>query len=246
MTQKEKAKRSFILDLTSEARSLIHHGKFEEALVCYDKILAEYPDELVIEYEKAIAFFEFGDFPAALELLDRILARDPQNINALYAKGAILNNLKKFQQALSFFDQVIQLDPEFQSVWTAKGFALLGLQEHEKALDCFQTVKEQKQDKELLIGKGHAFRHLSQYKKARNCYQQVLRRDPYAAGALFGLGVLALINNDLKRARDYLYKSVAQDEANLEAWKQLAEVYRRLDDSKREAIVREKIAQLQK
>ncbi|MFW9922606.1 MAG: tetratricopeptide repeat protein [Candidatus Thorarchaeota archaeon] len=246
MIEQDKEKRKFLLELTSDAQSFIYLGKKEEALDCYDKILAKYPTEIAAIYGKGMTYFEFGDYDEAIKYFDQILSIKPDEIDTLYAKGALLNNLRQSEEALELLEKVTEIDSDYHIAWLAKGYALLDLERYQDSLESFEKAAAISDPSITYIGKGHAFRKLAQFEEAKKCYQAVINVDPYDAEGLFGLGMIEFTHNNLKKAIDLLSKSVIQDEQNLEAWETLAEAFKLTKDSVREKVAQDKIKELSK
>lgn len=240
----DKEKRTFIFQLTTEAESFIMQQNKDEALKCFDVILEKYPDELSILYRKGMVHFEFGELTKALNYFEKVLAINPKEIDSLYAKGAILSNHKKHEEAITIYNQVLEIDAAFDVAWLAKGYALLEMGQAEEALECFEKLEKLGQVADIYNGKGHALRLMDRDNEAKECYEAILKIDPYDPEALFGLGAIAFQKNELKEALDYLYKSVVQDEDNLEAWKILADVYTGLNMPDKKKVVLAKIDEL--
>ena len=246
MVEKDKEKRAFLLELTTDAQSYIHHGKKDEALNCYERILEKYPDELRALYGKGMTYYQFDELEKALEIFEEVLKRDPNEKDSLYAKGTILNSFGKMDEAIKTLDKVINLEPNFPMAWLAKAYAFIDKGNWELALECFEKVEKLGRQDLAFTGKGHVLRELNQLKKAKANYQLALQIDPYDSEALFGLGSIEFLEENLKEAKELLYKSVVQDAENLEAWKILAEAYSITKDKKREKIARDKIEELTK
>lgn len=245
MVEKNKEKRAFLLDMTTEAQSLIYHGKKDEAIECFDKILAKYPEEISAIYGKGMVYYRFNELEAALEQFDVVLSKNPEEVDTLYAKGAILSGLGKNEEALPLLKKTVALDPKMHIAWLAKGYLYLDQKDFEKALECFEKVEKLGQREMVFVGKGHALRNLAKYEEAFANYKLAIGVDPYDAEALFGLGVIELKNQKPKKALDYLYKSVVQDDEIIETWEVLVEVYKLLKMPDKEKIAREKINELQ-
>ena len=245
MANGDKDKKRYLLQLISDAQSFIHHGKKEEALNCYDKILQRFPNERSALYGKGMAYYEFGELKEALKYFNLVLSQNSNDIDSLYTKGIILNKIIKHQEAIELYDKIIALEPKLGYVWLAKGFALINLNKIELALDCFNNAEKFGTKNDVLIGKGHAYRKLHNYKEAKSFYQAAISIDPYDSEALFGLGAIEFENNNLKNAQEYLYKSVVQDEDNLDAWKILAEIYKATKQKENEKVAKEKINELE-
>ena len=246
MVETDKDKRVFLLELTTDAQSFIHHGKKDEALNCYDKILEKYPDELRALYGKGMTYYQFDELEKALEIFEEVIKKDPNEKDSLYAKGTILNSFGKMDEAIVTLDKVIKIDPNFPMAWLAKAYAFIDKEEWEKALECFDKVEKLGRQDLAFTGKGHVLKNLNQMKKSKANFQLALQIDPYDAEALFGLGSIEFLEDNLKEAKELLYKSVVQDDENLEAWKLLADAYKITKDKKREKIARDKIEELTK
>ncbi len=244
MKQNEKEKQILLLERFNEAQSLVTQGKKEEAIEFYDKILEEFPNEKSILYGKGMAYYEFNEFPAAIECFDLILEKNPDDIDSLYAKGSILRLINKSEEAIKLLDRSIKLNPNLYIAWLTKGYAYLDLNNAKEALVCFEKVEVLGKGSDALAGKGHSYLKLNNYPEASKCFKQVIEIDPYDPEALHGLGIIEYQNNNLKQAQDYLYKSVVQDDDNLDAWIHLAEIFQKTKQTEREKIALEKIAKL--
>lgn len=244
MIEDDRKKRAFLLDLTTDAQSFIYQGKKDDALQCFDKILEKYPEEISAIYRKGMTYFEFSELEQAIGQFDIVLEMAPDEIDSLYAKGAILSNLGKNLEALAFLDKAIELDPQLHIAWLAKGYLFLNEKKYNEAIICFSKVEELGQKESVYVGKGHALRKLAKFEEAEAIYKQAINIDPYDAEALFGLGAIEFRNQNLKKALDFLYKSVVQDEEIVEAWEFLVEVYSLLKKPDKEKIARDKLKEL--
>ncbi len=244
MSMEDREKRNFLMELTTDAQSLMYQGKKEEALECYDKILAKYPDDITVIYGKGMIYFEFDDLEEAITCFNKAIEIYPEDVDSLYAKGAILSSIGQNDEAINLFDSVLKHDAKFVIAWLAKGYALLNIEKSKKALQCFVEVEKLGRKEIALSGKGHALRKLNELEKAEKSYQEAIVIDPYDPEALFGLGIIAYKNEKLKLATKFLYRSVIQDDDNLEAWETLAEIYKKTKDAEKEKAALAKISEL--
>ncbi|NHK32464.1 MAG: tetratricopeptide repeat protein [Asgard group archaeon] len=245
MNQFEKEKRSFLIKHSNEAQSLVAQGKKEKAIKSYDLMLEKYPDEKSVLYGKGMAYYEFDEFTFAIECFDKILEKNPDDVDALYAKGSILRIIDKKQDALTLLKKTIELNPKLSFAWLTKGYIYLDLDKAEEALESFIKVEELGRGFDALAGKGHSLLKLDKQNEADKCFKQLLKIDPYDPEALHGLGIIEYQKNNLKQAQDYLYKSVVQDDNNLDAWIFLVEIFKKTKQTEREKIALEKIAELE-
>ncbi|MCG3252688.1 MAG: tetratricopeptide repeat protein [Candidatus Heimdallarchaeota archaeon] len=244
MSMEDREKRNFLMELTTDAQSLMYQGKKEEALECYDKILVKYPDDTTVIYGKGMIYFEFDDLEEAITCFNKAIEIYPEDVDSLYAKGAILSSIGQNDEAIELFDTVLKHDTKFVIAWLAKGYALLNINKSKKALQCFVEVEKLGRKEIAFSGKGHALRKLNELEKSEKSYQEAIVIDPYDPEALFGLGIIAYKNEKLKLATKFLYRSVIQDDDNLEAWETLAEIYKKTKDAEKEKAALAKISEL--
>jgi len=65
-------------------------GRYQEAVVMFDRALTLFPRLPKAHYFKGIAQYDLGKYDAAVESYDNALALDPSDINAWYNKAATL------------------------------------------------------------------------------------------------------------------------------------------------------------
>jgi len=189
-------------------------------------------------------YFEFDDLEEAITCFNKAIEIYPEDVDSLYAKGAILSSIGQNDEAIELFDTVLKHDAKFVIAWLAKGYALLNINKSKKALQCFVEVEKLGRKEIAFSGKGHALRKLNELEKSEKSYQEAIVIDPYDPEALFGLGIIAYKNEKLKLATKFLYRSVIQDDDNLEAWETLAEIYKKTKDAEKEKAALAKISEL--
>ncbi|MEA2070728.1 MAG: tetratricopeptide repeat protein [Asgard group archaeon] len=234
------------LKLIMEARSYLHQGLKEKALECYTKLLEENSSDFDALYGIGMLYFEMGENEKALKYLDMILEQKDDHIDALYAKGTILVRLENYKKALKILEKVVLLKPDFYLGWLSIGCAAAALHNYEDALSYFRKVEVLGKEEFVYTEKARIYKNQNKKKLASKFYFKALEVDPFDSEALFGLGELAIQEKDWKKARDYLTKSVIQNEKNIAAWKLLVKVYQQLSDSKREQIAKKRVNLLSK
>lgn len=100
-------------------------GHFDEALVCFDKVLELNPEDIVAFHQKAKSLSSQGRFNEALCFFDKLLRAEPKNDAALEGKGFCLHNLNlnRFDEAISCYDRALEIDPRRAGPWVNKGLA---------------------------------------------------------------------------------------------------------------------------
>lgn len=94
-----------------KCRDYFDKGEFENAIDCFDQLLANDPDNIELIYGKASALLENENYEKAIEFFDDILKIDENYVDAICAKGVALMGLDKLQEAEKYFDKALFLDP---------------------------------------------------------------------------------------------------------------------------------------
>jgi tetratricopeptide (TPR) repeat protein len=94
--------------LLAKGESLLNLDKAEEALVCYDKILAEHPDHPEALVKKGVALEQLRQMDDALLCYDRAIAADGSLTVAYLQKGGLFNRLERYEEALQCYEQALK------------------------------------------------------------------------------------------------------------------------------------------
>jgi tetratricopeptide (TPR) repeat protein len=107
-----------VKELIIKGRKLSKVGKYEEAIIQFDKVLEIKPEmAIAIMFLKGNALSKAGKFNEAIDLLDKILELSPEKVdNVLHLKGSILlkkvirnkklkNNPKEYEEVKAYFDK---------------------------------------------------------------------------------------------------------------------------------------------
>jgi glyoxylase-like metal-dependent hydrolase (beta-lactamase superfamily II) len=120
---------------TSGAEALASQGLLEEAVFCWDKVLAADPENMRALQVKAMCLVDLGNGEEAIEVLDTILAREGQDAFALTVKGNALLGMAKYEESLEYFDRALKIAPQIQEAQVYKGMALYLLGRYDEAMD---------------------------------------------------------------------------------------------------------------
>jgi len=79
--------------LDAKGMALIELGKYNEAIVIFDKALKIDPNYVPVLYDKAFSLAQLGKYNEAISYYDKVLKIDPSNNNAIYQKELLLYEL---------------------------------------------------------------------------------------------------------------------------------------------------------
>jgi tetratricopeptide (TPR) repeat protein len=105
-----------------QAMILARQGKIKEALDCYDRALAECPDNEVILTNKAIALITIGRYEEALALSKRAASINPDSPDIWVNMGVALEKLDRLYEAAEVLERAVAINP-----YDAYARALLGI-----------------------------------------------------------------------------------------------------------------------
>jgi len=94
--------------LLGKGQSLLSLDKAEEALVCFDEVLATEPSHTEALIKKATALERLRKLPEAIECYDRAIAADASLTIAFLYKGGLFNRMERFDEALECYEQALR------------------------------------------------------------------------------------------------------------------------------------------
>ena len=105
---------------SSKGYNHAYSGKYEEAIMCFDKALAINPKYARVWRDKGYALNHLGRYEDALTCFDEALGLDPTSAHAWSQKGYALLNLNRFEDAIACFEKALDINPHFEEAITYK------------------------------------------------------------------------------------------------------------------------------
>ena len=91
------------------------HGEPEEALLHYDTLLMQRPDNYIVLFNKGyVNYVYLEDNQAALDYFNQALALNPNYLDAKYNKGRVLEQMGDYSQAMAIYKEVLKTRPDYQ------------------------------------------------------------------------------------------------------------------------------------
>ena len=103
-----------IAALLGKGRSLLNANKAQEALVCFDEILAIEPNLPEALVKKGSALERLKKDLEAIECYDRAIKADRNMALAYLSKGGVFNRLQRFDEAVECYEKALQVEKEGQ------------------------------------------------------------------------------------------------------------------------------------
>jgi tetratricopeptide (TPR) repeat protein len=162
-------------------RGVLHYnqGRYQEALIEYDRALAIFPDDTVALKNKALALGDINEYQGLLPVLDHLIRLTPEDVWAIHERGRVYTELENYEAALEDYDRVIQLDSTYIWAFANKGKSLAQLNRFEEAEEAFaQALKLDRNYTWVYQERAFMRRNLDQCDLALTDYNHVLRLDP--------------------------------------------------------------------
>ena len=87
----------------------------EEALLHYDTLLMEQPENYMVVFNQAyVNFVYFHENEKALELFNRALELNPDYLDALFNKGRVLEQMGKYADAIDIYKEVLNRQNDYE------------------------------------------------------------------------------------------------------------------------------------
>uniref|UniRef100_UPI0011788002 CHAT domain-containing protein n=1 Tax=Calothrix rhizosoleniae TaxID=888997 RepID=UPI0011788002 len=132
-------------------------GKYEQAIVSWDKALEIKPDYHKAWYNRGLDLGNLGRYEQAIASWDKALEIKPDYHEAWCNRGLDLGNLGRYEQAIASFDKAVAIKPDLHLAWYNRGNALGNLGKYEPAIASYDKALAIKPDLHLAwIGRGIA------------------------------------------------------------------------------------------
>lgn len=94
---------------------LQENGEPEEALLHYDTLLMQQPDNYMVVFNEAyVNFIYLRDNETALGLFNRALELNPNYLDALFNKGRVLEQMGKYADAFEVYKEVLNRQKDYE------------------------------------------------------------------------------------------------------------------------------------
>jgi predicted O-linked N-acetylglucosamine transferase (SPINDLY family) len=181
--------------------------RFEEALRCFDDVLAIKPDIVETLNNRGLALAELGRFGAALASYEAALAIDPRHAGVLNNRGLALTEMRRPDEALASYEAALAIEPNYADALYNRGAALLRLNCVAEALASYDAVLAlHPRHVDALYNRATALLRLSRLSESLAAFEKVLAEDPAHPHALGGVAELVQRLCDWRRAAEIAHE----------------------------------------
>ncbi|NEO76994.1 serine/threonine-protein kinase [Moorena sp. SIO4G3] len=165
-------------ELNSQGESLRQAGKYQQALMTYDKAIARDSNLAEAHWGRCYSLNSLGRTQEGLAACDQALALKPDYPEALWSKGAALESQDTLA-ALTLYEQAIAIKPDFADAWINRGVALHKLERYSDAIKAYnRATKLNPNSADAWSNLGAAYWAKGQYKEAINAMEKALQIQP--------------------------------------------------------------------
>ncbi len=174
---------------------------FDNAIIAYEKVIAEYPNFASAHFGLGLAMTKSGSARAAANAFREAIRLNPESssyANALrrlvaekYNEGNRLYNARDWEAAQANYESAIELDPSFHPAYYRLARCFLKLDDPDEAMTTLNRVLKVKPDyANAHVEKGNIFRTNNQFDQAEESYRRAISYDSKSGQAWVGLGVV--------------------------------------------------------
>ncbi len=165
--------------LLTEARNFTATGDSQRALLAYETLFSEHPNNIDISFELGILYYQTGNLSQAKALWVKTLKLQPDHADAQSNLAIIIWQKNGIDTAIPYFEKA--LENNSKHIGTMYNFAGILLQEGkcERAIHWFkETLKLQPEYADAWMYRGNAHFEYGEYELAIECYTNVAKLKP--------------------------------------------------------------------
>ncbi len=173
-----------VWEMLAAGAALQTQGRFQDALVCFERVLAINGSSAMGWYNRGCVLGNVGGWEEAVRSYNRALEIDPDDGDAWHNKAQALRALRQFPAALECYRRALSLNPRRAATWVRMGDLLLVLNLPEEAQHCYErALRLQPRNAMAWLGKGCARGQLRRMEEALQCFDHALGMSPENAEA---------------------------------------------------------------
>ena len=165
-------------------------GKFKEAQVCYERVLAIHTNHFDALKLLGVLSAQTKQFIKAVDFLTKALKINPNDAACYSNRGVALKELELLEEALTSYDQAISIKPDYAEALSNRGNVLLELNRFEEALaTCEKAICIKPDYADAHYNRGIALQELGRLGESLASYDQVISINSDYVEAYFNRGV---------------------------------------------------------
>jgi tetratricopeptide (TPR) repeat protein len=198
--------------ILTNASRLAHIGRFQEAELLADKLLAMEADNTDALVLKAMLIGQKNKLSQSEKLIRRALKLKPGSPDYHCNLALILGKANKHQEAIKEYLIAISLNPKLSQAYYNLGILYRASKSYRKAVDAFRNAISLKNDyAQAYNALGNTYRDIDDTKNAILSFKTALSYNPNLVNAQAQLGFLLYTQDFIDEAELHLQKAVKLD-----------------------------------
>jgi predicted O-linked N-acetylglucosamine transferase (SPINDLY family) len=194
----------------------------DEALVCFDKLVAMKPDFAGAHYHRGRVLLELGHFVEAVASFDRAIAIDGDHVDALNGRGRALHELGRFADAITCYDRILTQKPADVPALVNRGAAFKDSRQMDKAIAEFDlALAIDPANAAAWLNRGEALLVLNRKDQALASFDRALSIDPEFALAWLGRANILMLTGRVTESQAACHRAFEIDPNSAKALTQL-------------------------
>uniref|UniRef100_A9AB58 Tetratricopeptide TPR_2 repeat protein n=1 Tax=Methanococcus maripaludis (strain C6 / ATCC BAA-1332) TaxID=444158 RepID=A9AB58_METM6 len=194
-------------------------GRFEEALVEFDKILEKKPKYKQVLAKKGTALVGLKKFDEALDTYEKVLKISPYDTEVWKNIGNAFYTVKRYEKAIQFYDMYLSEHKNDFEVTLSKGDALRKLGKTNEALELYtKTLEKHINSYEPWCRVGLLYYDIKDYETALYYLGLANERNPLNPSILVKLARTYIKLKNYNKSLEFIEKALDKDNGYAKAW----------------------------
>lgn len=187
-------------------------GKYEEAILSYDRALEIDPDYHEAWVNRGNALVNLREYEKAIASYDRAIEINPNDFYVWNSRGYTLRMLEQYEEAIASFDRAIEINPNNFYAWDYRGYVLVKLEQYENAIaSSDRAIEIKRNDPRTWDNRGYVLANLGRYEEGIKSHQKALVINPNYAIAYYNLACVYALQQNLPLALKNLQQAINFD-----------------------------------
>ncbi len=188
---------------------LSSQGRHLEAISCFEKALAERPDDVRTLFALGNTARALGLAQPAAEFFRKVLAQEPERLEALVNLANLLRTQGQFDAARALLEPAVTRNPQSPELLLTLGSVWRESGDNAQAADCYRAALAVSPNYPAALSNlADLLSDDGKFEDARLLYDRAIKAEPRNAQARLNRAVLHLLTGNLKEGwRDYAARS---------------------------------------
>jgi len=179
------------IDLREEAQAFLEEGDYRAALQCYNRLIAEHPEDKVFWFDKAELHVLLDEREEALQCYTRVLDLDRRDRQAWFERANLLFGMGRLADAVDALREAVRIEPRRSGDILLKAEQLRRDGHPNEAAILYQTLLDvDPGNGRAVLGLGDTFLDLGDHDAAEGLFTRALGKEGKDPELLFRKGEL--------------------------------------------------------